>query len=192
MFAGDGARVLGVDPGLSRCGYGVVEQTPEGPRALSAGVIRTSASLGVPERLVELAEELDLVLAESQPSAVAVERVLFQANAKTAMAVGQASGLALLAAARRGLPVAEYSPNEVKQAVVGYGGAGKAQVQAMVRALLALPETPEPPDVADALALALCHLTVGPLRVQIGPAAGSERVPGLDRAIAAALAREGP
>lgn len=191
MFVAESARVLGIDPGLSRCGYGVVEETGEGPRAVTGGVIRTPPSRAVPERLQELAEELDLVLAEAQPTVVAVERVLFQANARTAMAVGQASGLALLAAARRGVAVVEYSPNEVKQAVAGYGGADKSQVQAMVKALLHLPEPPEPPDVADALALALCHLTVGPVRERLAQAGASGgRVAGLDRAIESALARE--
>ena len=158
MFASENARVLGIDPGLSRCGYGAVEQTGDGPRAVACGVIRTPAGHPVPERLRELAEELDLVLADVRPSVVVVERVLFQTNARTAMAVGQASGIALLTAARHGLAVVEYSPNEVKQAVAGYGAAGKAQVQAMVKALLGLAEVPQPPDVADALALALCHV----------------------------------
>ena len=192
MFASEDGRVLGIDPGLSRCGYGAVEQTADGPRAVASGVIRTPASHPIPERLRELAEELDLVIADLRPSVVVVERVLFQANARTAMAVGQASGLALLTAARRGLPVVEYSPNEVKQAVAGYGAAGKGQVQAMVKALLALPEIPEPPDVADALALALCHVTVGPLKERLAEAGGSTaRVAGLDRAIGAALAKDG-
>lgn len=191
MFVREGARVLGVDPGLSRCGYGVVEHTPDGPRAVAGGVIATSPSSPITQRLLELADELDLVMADHQPTAVAVERVLFQANVKTAMGVGQASGLALLAAARRGLEVTEYSPNEVKQSVAGYGGADKAQVQAMVKSLLGLDVAPEPPDVADALALALCHLTVAPMRAQI--AAGDDdgpRVAGLDRAIRAALTKE--
>lgn len=188
MFDRGSVRVLGIDPGLSRCGYGVVEQVGGEPRLVAAGVFRTSPSASVPERLLELADDLDLVMAERQPCVVAVERVLFQANARTAMAVGQASGLALLVAARRGIPVVEYSPNEVKQAVVGYGAADKAQVQAMVKTLLAMPERPEPPDVADALALALCHLTAAPLRDRVGDAT-RRRAPGLDRAIAAALAK---
>lgn len=197
MFVRDearaGQRVLGIDPGLSRCGYGVVEQTPDGPRALAGGVIETPASAAVPQRLVELADELELVMADHQPTVVAVERVLFQTNVRTAMAVGQASGLALLVAARRGVEVVEYSPNEVKHAVAGYGGADKAQVQMMVKSLLALPEVPEPPDLADALALALCHLSVAPLRERVeahAHAAGGGRVAGLDQAIQAALAKE--
>lgn len=192
MFASEADRVLGIDPGLSRCGYGAVEQTTDGPRAVSAGVIRTAAARPIPDRLRELAEQLDLVMADVRPSVVVVERVLFQANARTAMAVGQASGLALLTAARRGLPVVEYSPNEVKQSVAGYGAATKQQVQAMVKALLGLPAIPDPPDVADALALALCHVTVGPLKERVAEAGGSTaRVAGLDRAIQQALAKEG-
>ncbi|HLG00829.1 MAG TPA: crossover junction endodeoxyribonuclease RuvC [Acidimicrobiia bacterium] len=191
MFDSGATRVLGVDPGLSRCGYGVVEQVDGHPRAVAAGVLTTPVGTPVPARLRELAEELELVMAEHQPNVVAVERVLFQANARTAMAVGQASGMALLVAARRGLPVVEYSPNEVKHAVAGYGGADKAQVQAMVQAVLRLSERPDPPDVADALALALCHLNAAPLQAQVAAATADRgRVPGLDHAIAAALAKE--
>ena len=107
--------------------------------------------------------QLRALIAELRPEVVVVERVLFQANARTAMSVGQASGLALAAAAEVGVPVVQYSPNEVKQAVTGWGGAGKEQVQRMVQALLRLPEKPSPADRADALALALCHLASAPL-----------------------------
>src|SRR6202011_4016389 len=111
---------LGIDPGLSRCGYGAVVRERDGLRAVAAGVIRTSPSDALPQRLAALAAELRALVAELRPDVVAVERVLFQANARTAMAVGQASGLALMTAAERGCPVVEYSPNEVKQAVAGY------------------------------------------------------------------------
>lgn len=181
-------RVLGIDPGLSRCGYGLVEKTSAGMRALVAGVIRTPPDQGVPERLRELSDDLAMLFAQHQPDAVAVERVLFQVNARTAMSVGQASGLALVVAARRGIPVTEYSPNEVKLAVAGHGGADKEQVGAMVRSLLELDEPPRPADTADALALAICHLTVGATRRRLGEAAGP--APGLQAAIAAAVARE--
>jgi crossover junction endodeoxyribonuclease RuvC len=150
--------VLGIDPGLSRCGYGAVRRDPGGLRAVAAGIITTPSGDPLPRRLAALAAELRALVDELRPDAVAVERVLFQANARTAMAVGQASGLALVAAAERGCPVAQYSPNEVKQAVVGYGSATKLQVQRMVQAVLRLPERPRPPDAADALALAICHL----------------------------------
>jgi crossover junction endodeoxyribonuclease RuvC len=154
--------VLGVDPGLSRCGYGVVERAPghgrSGLRAVAAGVITTPVEDGIPWRLAALGSELRALLAEYAPAVVVVERVLFQANARTAMGVGQASGMALATAADAGAEVVEYSPNEVKMAVTGYGAATKAQVQAMVQKLLGLEVMPRPPDVADALALAICHL----------------------------------
>jgi crossover junction endodeoxyribonuclease RuvC len=155
--------VLGIDPGLSRCGYGAVRREGGRSRAEAAGVIRTPVGDPLPGRLAALLGELRGLLAELRPDVVVVERVLFQANARTAMSVGQASGLALVAAAEAGLPVAQYSPNEVKQSVTGYGSATKAQVQRMVQSLLSLPQAPRPADVADALALALCHLAGAPL-----------------------------
>lgn len=182
-------RVLGVDPGLSVCGYGVVEQGDGGPRAVAAGVIRTSADRPPSERLGALLGELERLVSEVRPTWVAVERVFFQANVRTAMAVGQASGLVLAAAGQAGVPVAEYTPNEVKQAVAGYGAAGKRQMQAMVTRLLGLAEAPEPADAADALALALCHLSSARLRGRVRVPGG--RAPGLERAIQAALEREG-
>jgi len=167
--------VVGIDPGLSRCGYGAVRRMPGGLRAEAAGVLTTSVDDPVPQRLAAMAKELRALLAELHPDAVAVERLLFQANARTAMAVGQASGLALAAAAEAGCDVVQYSPNEVKQAVTGYGAAGKDQVQRMVQALLGLSEKPKPPDAADALALAICHLSVMPL---LDRAARAERMAG--------------
>jgi crossover junction endodeoxyribonuclease RuvC len=153
----DGAPILGIDPGLSRCGYGAVVR--EGPtmRAVAAGVLRTDPQWPLPQRLAALADELEALFDEVRPGAVVVERVLFQVNARTAIAVGQASGLALAAAARRGLDVVQYSPNEVKLAVAGDGSADKQAVQVMVQRLLNLREKPKPADAADALALALCH-----------------------------------
>jgi crossover junction endodeoxyribonuclease RuvC len=159
--------VLGIDPGLSRCGYGVVAREPGSVRALGCGVIRTPSGDALPERLLALDDELRALIAETRPSAVAVERVLFQTNARTAMSVGQASGLALVVAARAGIPVALYSPNEVKLAVTGDGRADKAAVQAMVARLLNLREVPKPPDAADALALACCHLWRAPLAAKV-------------------------
>jgi crossover junction endodeoxyribonuclease RuvC len=150
--------VLGVDPGLSRCGFGAVDESAGQQRAVAAGVITSDPALPVPERLAELHRELSALVDEVKPDVVAVERVFFQTNVKTAMGVGQASGIALLVAAEAGCPVVEYTSNEVKQAIAGYGSAEKSQVQAMVGRLLKLPTRPEPPDVADALALALCHL----------------------------------
>ena len=160
--------VLGIDPGVSRCGYGCVEGGPGlKPRAVAVGVISTPPSDPLPGRLAELDRELRALMAELRPAAVAVERVFFQVNARTAMSVGQASGLALVAASRAGCEVAQYTPNEVKQAVAGYGSAPKEQVQRMVQTLLGLAEVPRPPDAADALALALCHLAVAPLRARV-------------------------
>jgi crossover junction endodeoxyribonuclease RuvC len=180
--------VLGIDPGLSRCGYGAVTGRGSDGRAVSYGVIRTEAGLELPERLGRLQAELEDLVAELRPSALVVERVLFQVNVRTAMSVGQASGLALALAARAGIPVAQYSPNEVKLAVAGYGGAEKAAVQAMVVRLLNLAEPPKPPDAADALALALCHLWGAPLRGATGTAASTGRY---EAAVQAALAKEG-
>jgi len=149
--------VLGIDPGVSRCGYGAVVRDHGRLRATACGVIRTSPSDPLPERLRRLDDELEDLVAQLRPSAVAVERVLFQANVRTAMSVGQASGLALVIAARAGIPVAQYSPNEVKLAVTGDGRADKLAVQTMVTRLLSLRDIPKPADAADALALACCH-----------------------------------
>ena len=149
--------VLGIDPGVSRCGYGAVVRDHGRLRATACGVIRTSATDPLPERLLALDDELAALVAQVRPSALAVERVLFQANVRTAMSVGQASGLALVVAARAGVPVTQYSPNEVKLAVTGDGRADKLAVQTMIARLLSLRDVPKPPDAADALALACCH-----------------------------------
>jgi crossover junction endodeoxyribonuclease RuvC len=149
--------VLGIDPGVSRCGYGAVVRDGGRLRATAAGVIRTSPAEPLPDRLLALDRELSALVAQIAPSALAVERVLFQANVRTAMSVGQASGVALVTAARAGVPVAQYSPNEVKLAVTGDGRADKLAVQTMITRLLGLREVPKPPDAADALALACCH-----------------------------------
>jgi crossover junction endodeoxyribonuclease RuvC len=149
--------VLGIDPGVSRCGYGAVIRDHGRLRAIACGVIRTSPADPLPERLLALDDELRALVAQLRPSALAVERVLFQANVRTAMSVGQASGLALVVAAREGIPVTQYSPNEVKLAVTGDGRADKLAVQTMITRLLTLREIPRPADAADALALACCH-----------------------------------
>ena len=127
-----------------------------------AGVLTTSPAAPVHERLACLAADLRSLIAECRPDAVVVERIFFQTNARTAISVAQASGVALATAAAAGCEVAQYTPNEVKQAVAGYGAATKEQVQRMVTSQLSLAERPRPADAADALALALCHLTVGP------------------------------
>lgn len=154
--------VLGVDPGLSRCGYGCVRHEAGHNQAVAAGVITTPVDDPVPKRLAMLRHELHSLMSELAPDVVVVERVFFQTNARTAMSVGQASGVALLTAVELGCEVVEYTSNEVKLAVTGYGAADKAQVQAMVARLLDLKEVPKPPDAADALGLALCHLGTAP------------------------------
>ncbi len=164
--------VLGVDPGLSRCGYGIVTRRGGALAAVAGGVISTEPSVPLPERLHTLSEELRALVREFTPDAVVVERVFFQVNARTAMATGQAAGVALVAAAEFGCEVAQYTSNEVKLALVGYGSATKDQVQRMVASVLGLSETPRPPDVADALALAACHLTTQPLRRAVAAATG--------------------
>jgi crossover junction endodeoxyribonuclease RuvC len=158
--------VLGVDPGLSRCGYGLVGrgEADGALRAHAAGVLETDRGSPLPERLLVLDTELRALMAELRPEVVVVERVFFQVNVRTAMSVGQASGLALVAAASAGCAVAQYTANEVKQALVGYGAATKQQVQRMVAQVLGVRCIEGPPDVADALALAVCHLSTVPLR----------------------------
>lgn len=154
--------VLGIDPGLSRCGYGCVEQVGGRARAVAAGVITTAPSLPVPYRLAELQQELRALLGELRPGVVAIERVLFQNNVRTAISVGQASGIAMAEAVGAGAEVVEYSPNQVKEAVAGYGSAPKEQVEKMVQTLLGIRQRLRPVDAADAVAVALCHLAHQP------------------------------
>lgn len=156
--------VLGVDPGLSRCGYAVVEpgRRVGQARAVAIGVIRTDAGQPHPDRLVELQRELRALLAEFEPAVVSVERIFFQHNVRTVVGVSQASGIILAEAAGRGALVVQYSPNEVKAAVTGDGAADKEAVTTMVQTLLGLAKPPRPADAADAAALALCHLAHDP------------------------------
>ncbi len=167
--------MLGIDPGLSRCGYGAVVGSPRGSEARAIGVIRTSPADDLPVRLAELQRELRALIAELEPDVVAVERIFFQNNVRTAMSVGQASGLAMAEAVAAGCEVVQYSPNEVKLAVAGDGAADKAQVQAMVQRLLRLADPPRPADAADAAALALCHLAHAPVRARLAAAGGRAR-----------------
>jgi crossover junction endodeoxyribonuclease RuvC len=167
-------RVLGVDPGLTRCGYAVIDgRGPGAAKAISLGVIRTPATDELPSRLSALRDELAALLHEFRPDVVAVERVFFQVNVRTAMSVGQASGLALCEAAAFGCGVVQYTPNEVKDAVAGYGAAGKQQVARMVQARLKLSQPPTPADAADAAALALCHLAIAPMSQRVAAAGGA-------------------
>ncbi len=175
--------VLGIDPGLSRCGYGLVTRAGDSTlQARAAGVLETDPDEELARRLLILHTELCSLIDELRPEVVVVERVFFQVNAKTAMSVGQASGLALVAATAAGCEVAQYTSNEVKQGLVGYGAATKDQVQRMVAQVLGLPAIDGPPDVADALALAICHLTTVPLRRAIDTAL-SDRTDGTRRAV---------
>jgi crossover junction endodeoxyribonuclease RuvC len=152
-------RVLGVDPGLTRCGIGVVDGVPGRPPALVAvGVIRTTADDLIAARLLAIEEEVERWLTEYRPDTVAVERVFSQHNVRTVMGTAQAGAVAIVCAARRGLPVALHTPTEVKAAVTGNGRADKDQVTTMVMRLLRMPDRPRPADAADALALAICHL----------------------------------
>jgi len=157
--------VLGIDPGLSRCGYACLEEAGGGViKPVAMGVLRTPPDRPLPSRLAELRGELAGLIAELAPAVVVVEQVFFQVNVRTAMSVGQASGLALAEAAAAGCEVVQYTPNQVKEAIAGWGGADKQQVQRMVQARLGLARPPRPPDAADAAALALCHLATVPLR----------------------------
>ena len=156
-------RVLGLDPGLTSAGFGLVEENDGTTRAIVYGAIRT-ARVALPQRLAALYQDLHALIDEHRPQAVAVEKVLFNANTRTAMSVGQAAGIALLAAAQLGCEIAEYTPGEVKLAVTGDGGADKRQMQTMIGRLLSIDPPPTPPDAADALGLALTHLRGRKLR----------------------------
>jgi crossover junction endodeoxyribonuclease RuvC len=170
-------RVLGVDPGLTRCGLGVVDGVPGRPPSLVAvGVIRTAADDDVATRLLAIEEEMERWLTEHRPDTVAVERVFSQRNVRTVMGTAQAGAVAIVCAARRGLPVALHTPSEVKAAVTGSGRAGKEQVTMMVTRLLRMTDPPRPADAADALALAICHLWRYPmLAVRAGMTSGGTR-----------------
>lgn len=151
--------ILGIDPGTATTGYGLVRENASGqPEAVAYGVITTPAGLPMPERLVLIYQELKQIILLHRPASSAVEKLFFHRNVTTAIAVGQARGVVLLALAEAGVSVFEYTPLEVKQAAVGYGNAEKKQVQMMMKALLNLEDIPRPDDAADALAIAFCHL----------------------------------
>ena len=149
-------RVLGIDPGLTRCGIGVVDSTaPQKLQMVGVGVIKTDPEAPLEYRLLELEKELIIWIKEYKPDVIAIERVFSQLNVRTAMATGQAAGVALLLAAKNSIPVGIHTPSEVKAAVTGYGRAGKNQVGSMVQAILGLDSIPQPADAADALAIAI-------------------------------------
>ena len=155
---------LGIDPGTALCGFGFVRARDDDMELVAFGAISTPKTDPLPLRLRQIHSELSDLIAEYQPSQVAVEKLFFSKNTRTALAVGQARGVALLAAAQSDLPIYEYTPNEVKLAIAGYGGADKRQMQLMVQTLLRLDAVPEPDDAADALAIAICHLQSARLR----------------------------
>ncbi len=151
--------VLGIDPGTASTGYGLIREDEAGTIiAVDFGVVRTPSKEPLPQRLRQIYREIRKIVSLHQPDSGAVEKLFFQSNVRTAMSVGQGRGVAILALAEAEVPVSEYTPLEIKQAVVGYGNAEKHQVQHMVRALLNLDEIPRPDDAADALAVAICHL----------------------------------
>lgn len=149
--------ILGVDPGTATTGYGVIDYARGNIKLLDFGVIETSPKESTEKRLEILFDELAKIIAEYKPEEVAVEELFFSNNAKTAIKVGQARGVILLAAQKAGVNISEYTPMQVKNGICGYGGADKKQVQKMVQMLLNLPEIPHPDDAADALAIAICH-----------------------------------
>ena len=160
--------VLGIDPGTAITGYGLVREEEEGLALVGCGVITTPADQPLPQRLRAIYRGLTAIIGEHRPDQVAVEELFFSRNVRTALSVGQARGVVLLAAAEAGLPLYEYKPLEVKQTVAGYGGADKRQVQEMVRLLLDLEQVPEPDDAADAVAVAVCHIHSARMRALIG------------------------
>ena len=162
-----GMRVLGIDPGTAATGYGIVEAEGDGLHAMRFGAITPPANLPFAQRLLRIYRELRLLLTEACPDCAAVEAVFFARNVQSALRLGQARGVALLALAEAGVAVHEYSALEVKQAVTSYGRAQKGQVQEMVRMLLHLPDVPRPADAADALAVAICHQRAARLRERL-------------------------
>ncbi|MEU6824986.1 crossover junction endodeoxyribonuclease RuvC [Streptomyces atriruber] len=170
-------RVLGVDPGLTRCGVGVVEGVAGRPLTMrGVGVVRTPADAELGHRLVAIEQGIEQWLDEHSPEVVAVERVFSQHNVRTVMGTAQASAVAMLCASRRGIPVALHTPSEVKAAVTGSGRADKAQVGAMVTRLLRLDAPPKPADAADALALAICHIWRAPAQNRLQQAVAQNRL----------------
>jgi len=169
-------RVMGIDPGLTRCGVGVVDGRPGAPGTMVAvAVVRTDPDAPLAERLLALDNGLRELLEEHRPETVGVERVFAQHNVASVIGTAQASGIALLAAARLGLPTATYTPSEAKAAICGNGNADKRQVTAMVTRILRLKEAPKPADAADALAIAVCHLWRGGVKARIAEAAAKQQ-----------------
>jgi crossover junction endodeoxyribonuclease RuvC len=174
-------RILGIDPGSETTGYGLIESDGSKHFPITFGAIRTAPRLAFHERLLQIYKSLLAILAREEVHAVAIEGVFYSANVQSALKLGHARGVALLVAAQHGLPIFEYSPLEVKSAIVGYGRAEKSQVQMMVRLLLGLKEAPAPDDAADALAVAICHSHRMTRGLQGARGAGGRRVKGRGR-----------
>lgn len=149
--------ILGIDPGIATVGFGIIEYRDNKFKAVEYGTVNSPAHTDMPKRLKMIYDDMSYIAEKYKPDEVAVEELFFNTNVKTAIAVGQARGVLILAAANKGIPVFEYTPLQVKQAVVGYGRAEKIQVQQMVKSILSLREVPKPDDTADALAIAVCH-----------------------------------
>ncbi|MFO7166582.1 MAG: crossover junction endodeoxyribonuclease RuvC [Chloroflexota bacterium] len=156
-------RTIGIDPGTARMGWGIVDESAGTLSLVTCGVLVTPAGMPQAERLMRLYDELRQLLREFKPDAAAIEELFFGKNVNTAITVGQARGVALLALGQAGLPIQEYKPTEVKQAVAGYGGADKRQMQEMVKITLNLDKIPKPDDAADAVAIAICHSYAAPM-----------------------------
>lgn len=165
-------RVLGIDPGSDRTGYGCIDTDGHSHRLVHCGAVRTPAGASFPEKLSVIFRGLSTLIAEHRPECVAIENIFHAVNARSALKLGHARGAAMLAAVEAGLPVLEYTPAEVKRAVVGYGRAEKAQVGQMVKLLLALDKVPTPHDASDALAVAICHAQVHPMAAAVAGRAG--------------------
>jgi crossover junction endodeoxyribonuclease RuvC len=172
-------RVLGIDPGLTRCGLGIVDGLPgRQPTLIAVDVVRTPADLEIAQRLVSIEQAVEDWIVSYRPTAVAIERVFAQHNVQTVMGTAQAAGVAMLAAARRGITVALHTPSEVKAAITGSGRATKDQVGAMVQRILRVESVPQPADAADALALAICHVWRGSTTARLNAAMEAAAVQG--------------
>lgn len=169
-------RVFGIDPGSDRTGYGCVDSDGRQHRLVVCGAVRTRASDAFPDKLGAIHRELSVLIADCHPDCVAIENLFHAVNVRSALKLGHARGVAMLAAVEAGLSVVEYTPAEIKRAVVGYGRAEKPQVQQMVKLLLGLDRVPSPHDAADALAVAICHLHAGPLADVLRDAARASNV----------------
>ena len=158
---------IGIDPGTALCGYGIVRAIGDDYELVTCGAIATPAKTPLEKRLLKIYDELTALIREHKPETAGVEKLFFSRNTTTALSVGHARGVAMLALVQANIPLAEYTPNEIKQAVAGYGGADKYQMQQMVRVLLRLDDVPKPDDAADAVAIAICHLQSARLRALI-------------------------